>query len=466
MKSIIYILIIGQLLFLACRNNEINAPGHIVPVMDLDHIQEKGRIVAVTDYNSSNYFIYKGKPMGFQFELLEDFADHIGIELEIKVKDRFDDKLDMLNDHECDIIAVNKAVTPGLDTSYSFTLPHSKTRQVLIQRRNEKWGHGMFVNHLEELAQKTVYISKEAGYVNDLAAFFSGMGDTIYIREVDEPAETLIKWVANGRIDYMVCYENIALINKAKHKNLHLEHVVSEGHDLAWVVRGNSPELLAFINNWLTEYKKTAKYHVLYRKYFVNGNTVQYYATSDYSTFGAGKMSVYDNAIRKYSEDIGWDWKLLASLIYQESRFNPNVKSWAGAFGIMQLMPGTAQRFGVDTTSGPEEHIKAGVRFLKWLDKRLEDEIPDTDERIKFMLASYNVGFGHVQDARRLARKHGMDPNVWKGNVEVFLLKKSKPEYYTDSVVQHGYCRGTETFNYVNEIIERYHHYSNLYVEN
>ena len=149
-------------------------------------------------------------------------------------------------------------------------------------------------------------------------------------------------------------------------------------------------------------------------------------------------------------------------MIYSESRFNPNAKSWAGAFGIMQLMPVTANKYGVGMDSSPQAQIVAGIKFLKWLDNYFKKEIPDSTERINFVLASYNVGPGHVEDARALAKKYGKDPNVWFGNVDYFILQKSKPEFYKDPVVKYGYCRGVEPYHYVTEIVNRYNNYKNL----
>ncbi len=178
-----------------------------------------------------------------------------------------------------------------------------------------------------------------------------------------------------------------------------------------------------------------------------------------------GKISPYDEKIKEYSSLIDWDWRLLASLIYQESRFHPQAKSWAGAFGLMQLMPHTAQKYGVDSLSSPMDQIKAGVQFIKLLDKQFLDKIEDKDERTKFVLASYNAGIAHVYDARRLAEKYHKDPNLWDENVDFYLLNKSKPEYYNDSVVKYGYCRGTEPYNFVYDILDRYNHYKNV-IEN
>ena len=125
-------------------------------------------------------------------------------------------------------------------------------------------------------------------------------------------------------------------------------------------------------------------------------------------------------------------------------------------------MPSTATRYRVNHNSPPEKNIEAGTKFLQWLDNVFLDKVSDDRERIKFVLASYNVGLGHILDARSLARKNGKDPEIWDDNVAFYLLNKSNPEYYHDPVVKYGYCRGEEPFNYVTEILERYDHYRNI----
>jgi membrane-bound lytic murein transglycosylase F len=176
----------------------------------------------------------------------------------------------------------------------------------------------------------------------------------------------------------------------------------------------------------------------------------------------SGRISVWDDILKQKTEELGWDWRLVASLMYQESRFQSDAISWMGAQGLMQLMPGTAIIYGVDSLSSPVENINAGIKYLKMLDDRFKDIVHDPDERIKFVLASYNAGIAHVFDARRLAEKYGRDPNLWDDNVDFFLLNKSNPKYYNDEVVFYGYCRGEESFNYVNDIMERFEHYRNV----
>ncbi|MEK6320126.1 MAG: transglycosylase SLT domain-containing protein [Acidobacteriota bacterium] len=171
-----------------------------------------------------------------------------------------------------------------------------------------------------------------------------------------------------------------------------------------------------------------------------------------------GKLSQYDPLLRQYSAELSWDWRLLASQTFQESRFKPNAKSWAGATGLLQLMPATGQEFGVQNPLDPEDNVRGAVKFLIWLTDYWSKRIEDKDERLKFILASYNTGAGHVEDAQRLAEKYGSNPKAWD-DVAYWLLQKSKVQYSEDPVVKYGFCRGIEPVTYVILILKRFEHY-------
>jgi membrane-bound lytic murein transglycosylase F len=267
--------------------------------------------------------------------------------------------------------------------------------------------------------------------------------------------------VADGKIDYTVCDEHVAMVNQRYYPNIDISTPISFPQKLAWAVKKGSDSLLVEINTWLTTFKKTRKYKYLHRKYFENPKSV-YMVQSEFYSAESGKISIFDDAIKKYSKEIDWDWRLLASLIYQESHFDPSAISWAGAKGLMQLMPATARKYGIDSLSSPEEHIYAGVKFIKWLNKQVPRDVKGKEERIKFILASYNAGIAHVLDARRLAKKYNRNPSIWDNNVDTFLLLKSNPKYFKDPVVKHGYCRGSEPYKFVTEIMQRYEHYKNI----
>ena len=404
-------------------------------VNDLSEILEKGKLIAITDYNSTDYFIYRGQPMGYQYDMLQDLADHMNIKLEVVVSNSLEETFNCLRMGDCDLIALNLAVTRQRRSQVNFIIPHGQTRQVLIQRKPEHWermslsqiDRALIRNQLD-LARKKVYVQHNSAFYGRMLNLTEEIGDTIQIVDVPEEAETLIMLVADGQIDYTVCDENVALVNQTYYPNLDIQTAISFPQNLAWAVNSEANELKEVIDEWLGRYRQSTRYAVIYNKYFMNQRSASI-VKSDLFTLSSGKISTYDEHIKEYSEQIGWDWRLLASMIYQESRFDPGARSWAGAFGLMQLMPVTAKRFGINMNSPAKDQINAGSQFISWLDKRFITSIPDKEERIKFILASYNVGPGHVFDAIRLADKNGKDPQKWHDSVDEYLLKKTNQNF-------------------------------------
>lgn len=456
--------------FNTCKQKENES---FVNLNSLERVKKRGKLIAVMDFNSTNYFIYRGEPMGYQYDMLKILTEELGVKLEVKVENDIDRNFKMLENGECDIIAINLTVTKDRAKRIDFTVPHNQSRQVLVQRKPTNWQalseveiEANLIRNQLELANKVVYVQKGSSYAQRLMNLSDEIGDSInLIEKGDKEVEELIELVANGEIDYTVADENVALVNQIYYPILDIQTAVSFPQNLAWGLKKGDDELKKEINQWLNKFKHSLEYALIYNKYFKNPRSARI-VESDYYAINSGRVSNYDDYIKRYSKEVNWDWRLLASLIYQESRFKPNVQSWAGAYGLMQLMPTTARRFGVSRQSPPEKQIRAGVDFIKWLNKRFEKRgIIDKEEKIKFVLASYNVGLGHILDARRLAEKAGKDPDVWENNVDEYILKKSNPKFYKDPVVKYGYCRGSETYNYVYQILDRYEHYKNIIPE-
>jgi len=437
-------------------------------VTHLEEIRQEGALKVVTEYNSISYFLYRGQPLGFQFELLQELANHMNLALEVSVSNDLGKNFNDLQEGSVDLIAMNLTVTSSRKQDVDFTRPLLQTRQVLVQRKPEHWEKmnqgqqdaAMIRNQLD-LQGKVVYVQAASVYEARLRSLSNEIGGGINIREVNLESERLIQRVAMEEIDYTVCDENVGLVNATYYPQLDVGTAISFPQNVAWAVHPGSDSLLKAIDQWITDFRMTDKYAILYHKYFTNRHSYRS-IHSEYYTLESGKISPFDEVLKKESERIGWDWRLLASVVYQESRFNPEAISWAGAFGLMQLMPVTAKSYGITVDSPPEEQIRAGASFIKWLDERLDDIVTDPEERIKFILASYNIGLGHIQDARRLAELYDSDPNIWFDSVDKWLLKKSDPEYYTNHVVRHGFARGIETYNFVKDILERYEHYKNI----
>lgn len=436
---------------------------------DLDSIIMRGKLVAVTDFNSTNYFLYKGEPMGFHYELLRKFSEHIGVDLEIITENHLEHAMKFLNDGDADLIAIGLTVSSSRKKDIQFTEPILETRQVLVQRKPRNW-RSMTEESLDrhlirnqiDLAHKTIYVQQNSIHCDRLKTLADEIGDSINIVSVPYESEELIQSLARGDIDYTVCDENIARVNATYFPDIDVNTPVSFPQKIAWGVRKqNSEKLLQELNNWIVSYTKTADYALLYAKYFRNSRS-SIIVRSDYYSLSTGKISRYDDLIKSASREINWDWRLLASLVCQESRFDPKVESWAGAYGLMQIMPATGKNFGIDITASPANNVRAGTLYIEWLQSVFADKVSDDNERMKFILASYNAGPGHVLDAMKLTEKNGMDPQKWDGNVAVWLLRKSDPVYYNDTVVKNGYFRGTESVNFVTEVLNRYEHYRNM----
>lgn len=431
---------------------------------DFETILAEGKLRVVTDFNSVNYFIYKGQPMGFQYELLQELSNHLGIGIDVKVNNDLKQNFQDLENGKVDLVASNLTITPEREEILAFTTAVGQSRQVLVQRiPDKKPGINPVLNVKTafDLGGKTVYVQKNSAHASRLRTLAGQISQKINIIEVPIESEQLIRMVSRKEIEYTVADEDIALVNMGIYSGLDISAIISFPQDQAWALRKESVKLKDEIDKWLVSFKTTRRYAVLRNKYYSSSKIAGMVKSAYYSP-ETGKISPYDEIIRREADKIGWDWRIIASMIYQESRFNHTAESHAGAFGIMQLMPLTAKRFGVDRYSTPEAHIKAGIKFIHWLDVRYQDKISDPQERIKFVLASYNVGPGHVADAMKLAEKYGKNPFIWEGNVEYYLLKKSDPKYFSDPLVRNGYLRGTETTKYVREVMYRYNHYLNI----
>jgi membrane-bound lytic murein transglycosylase F len=455
------------LLLLSC--NQPNRDKLLIPhvALDLEAIQKRGFINVLVDNNSFSYFIYKGRPMGYEYELLNLLAKQLKVDLKIKVISGVEKAIEQLNSGEGDILAFPLTITKERTQYVNFTQPLFNSYQVLVQRKPENWrdmtreqSDRKLIRNASDLIGKEVHVIKNSSFAERMKNLSEEIGGDIIIWEdsADAESESLIKRVVTGEIEYTVADHPIAVVNAAYYPNIDVGTILSLPQQIAWAVRKNSPQLLSTINSWLAQIKKEPTFMVIYNRYFKSPRTSLLRIQSDYSSIGGSKISPYDDLIKKGSEKLGWDWRLLAAVIYQESRFINNDESWAGARGLMQLMPETAKQFGATNPDDPRQSIRAGVNYLKYLDNYWSKTVKNQDERLKFVLASYNAGLSHVVDARELTGKYQKNPTEWT-DVEYYLLQKSDPKFYRDPVVMAGYCKCEEPVNYVKSVLERYEEY-------
>lgn len=436
---------------------------------DIAEIKARGSLRVIMEYNSISYFIYKGQRLGFEFELMKNFATALGVKLEIIIANVNEDPFNLLNEGKGDIIANGLLLNNKIKQQVSLTNPYRKVQQVIVQRNTGKiinpldsvQKNDTLITSASELSDKIVYVADNSIYYNRLKELSDSGGVNIDVRILsdDRSTDDIIEAIANGEIDYTIANKDIALVNKSYFNNLNVNTGIGVPQTLHWAVRKNSKELLSTLNNWIVNFEKEKMYAILYNKYFKDDKNIEF-GFNEEAEFQQGMISHYDAIIQRYAKNINWDWRLVAAIIHQESKFNPSARSWCGAQGLMQLMPGTARDLGVPGSQVyvPEKNIQGGTKYLKQLEKTWSS-VSDFTQRIKFVLASYNAGPGHVADAARLAEKNGYPKDKWDGSVEYFMLYKSNPKFYRDPVVKYGYCRGQEPFNYVRRIVNKYFDY-------
>ena len=456
---------------------------------DLAQIRESGTLTVLAPYNSTTYFIYQGEPLGYEYEILRAFAKDLGVQLKMVVVTDPKSLFPLLNSGEGDLAAARLIPpTPAEgEAPVSFTRALYRTEPALVQQEEppSKAGEGAekalqpgpadplpevdinarLVTQPWQLAGRTVTLPEQSAYRRTLLELSDEISGDVHIVELGEQIqdETLAQKVARGEVQFTVMQKNLAELKEVEFKNLKVRPILGPSHGVAWAVRKNSPQLMDELNRWIEDKKEAGLFGAMYQKYFIDRRHYLERVTSEYLTSKTGKLSEFDALIKQHAVDLNWDWRLLASQTFQESRFRPAARSWAGAAGLLQLMPKTAKEFGVTNPLDPEDNVQGACKFLKWLERYWEKRIPDDGERIKFVLASYNTGAGHVEDAQRLAEKYGGNPQKWE-DVAYWLLQKSTQKYSSDEVVKFGFCRGLEPVNYVNNILERFDHYKQFVV--
>lgn len=409
-----------------------------------------------TLYSPLSYFLYRGEPMGIDYTLADSLARQKGMVLDLSVARSLTEAVAMLDSGKVDVIAYPVPITEHYKKYVLACGPENLTSQVLVQ---PKMNGQVPVTDITQLVGKEVYVEKDSKYLRRMQNLNDELGGGIIIKEVDADSlitEDLLQMVSDGKIPMTVVDSDIARLNQTYYPDLDIAVPVSFEQRSAWAVAPDKKWLADSIDSWFASSSSQEIDSDLLKRYFEqmkNGSSLNF-------DFSKGYISKYDNIFKKYAPRIGWDWRLMAAQAYVESKFKPNARSWVGARGLMQIMPSTARgyRTSVARLVNPETSVDVATKLINDLDSYLVKYVPNDKERLKFVIAAYNVGIAHVYDAIALARKYGLNPEVWDDNVSKAILMKMNPKYYNDPVVKYGYCRGTETVAYVKGITNFYEH--------
>ena len=420
---------------------------------DWQAIKQHGRLRMLTLNNPASYFMWRGELLGFDLDLIRKFAEQHQLHVSVILKDDIEQLIEALNNGEGDVIAASLTQSSDREAQgVVFSRPYLKVSEQLVGRKGSPT-----IDNWAQLQHQAIGVNPSTVFFQRLMELKKKHTNITLDSQPGMTTETLIDQMMQRKFYATVTDSHLLAIEQAHRDDLQVLMELNQQSNIGWAMRNNQPQLLSELNRFIKKEYRGLFYNVTFNKYFKNSRRMQSHKA--HRVTDSKQLSPYDDFIKPLAKQHGMDWRLIVSQMYQESKFNPKAKSFAGALGLMQVMPRTAKEMGYSDLLKPENGIAAGIAYMHWLEARFPGEL-DFQERIFFTLAAYNAGAGHVRDARRLARQQGLDPNRWFGHVEKAMLMLAKPEYYKKA--RFGYVRGSEPVHYVKAIRDRYLGYLQL----
>jgi membrane-bound lytic murein transglycosylase F len=432
---------------------------------DFEEIKRSGVLRMITYYSSNTYFLNQGIEVGFEYELLREFARENDLAVEVVIVGSDENPFDLLNKGVGDVIAANYTITPERRRVANFSRPYNIVDQMLVYSSQQR----KRPQTIEELSGSGIPISvrKNSSYHFRLLDLIDeGYDLNIDLIEDGMETEAALVQVANGNFRATVADDNMFHAANRYIDGLLDGPTIAKADTIAWAVRTNAPGLESRMNRFLYKHfrisedrerpRRSTFLNVLRRKYFEQSRQMAEYYNPEWQYQSIGIISPYDDLVKQVADSLDLDWLLLTAMIAQESSFNPNRKSWAGAVGLMQIMPQFVD-VEYEELYDPVTNVQVGANIIR--DHLDHYSYLDDANQWAFALATYNVGIGHMADARRLTIDRNKNPNEWE-YVSESLLRLMQRRYYQNA--RHGFARGIEPVKYVEEIMNRYRTYQTV----
>lgn len=418
---------------------------------DFDTIKAEKSLRVITRNNPATYFLWRGELMGFEYELMTEFAKTHALRLELVVAPPGVDMITWLKEGRGDVVAAAMTVTEKRQNrGVTFTRKYNQVNEQIISH-----SQGPAIKKIEDLNGRTLTLNPKHAYWKTAERIQAqGIDFTLQPAPVEMSSTDILAKISVGELDATIIDSHRFAIENNFLENLSPGLLLAPARAHAWIVRKNNAILLRELNAFIKKNYRGLLFNIINNKYYKNTKRIDRYQGQRLSKGEA--LSLYDDIVKPLAEQYHLDWRLIISQMYQESQFDPSAISFAGALGLLQVMPRTAAELGYELPLSPEQGIHAGITYLNWARDRFESHLP-IEERLWFALAAYNAGFGHVNDARRLARKKGWNGDKWFGHVEKAMLLLAQKKYHQHA--RFGYVRGTEPVHYVQSIRTRYQAY-------
>ncbi|MEL7293282.1 MAG: membrane-bound lytic murein transglycosylase MltF [Pseudomonadota bacterium] len=428
------------------------------PKSELEQIKERGVLRVGTLNNQLSYYIGPDGPAGLDYELAREFANELGVQLEMKPAYRISSLYPALRHGEIDIIAAGLTQSPERLRAFRPGPAYYYVSQQLVYKKGN-WRPRNIEQLLDRQAQlieenngeNVLRIVSDSHFNQSLAEIQAQHSEFSYDIDPNADVNDLLKAVSEGELRFTVADSVEVSLSQRIYPDIALAFELTEDQPISWFLRRSQDEsLYGLLIEYFGSVKQSGHLASLEEKYIGHISSFDYVDTRAFIRALDSKLPKWSPLFKKYSDE--FDWRLVAALAYQESHWNPRAKSPTGVRGMMMLTLPTAKSVGVTNRLDPEQSVRGGVEYLRRIVGRIPDSI-EQHEKIWFALASYNVGYGHMMDARRLTKKQGGNPDAWSDVKDRLPLLRQK-KYYSQT--RYGFARGDEARNYV-ENIRRYY---------
>lgn len=421
--------------------NETTNPAGYGP----DAIREAGELVVLTrNAPTTVYYDRDGEPAGLEHDLATAFAAHLDVPVRFEFKESIGAILAGLAAGEGHFAAAGLTGTDGRQEQFLLGPPYQTVQQQVVCRRGDR-----LPRDLDDLAERSLMVTGASSYIERLEEIKATTHPDLEWQVAATTAtEIVLQQVWDGEVDCAVADSNIVAINRRYMPELQVAFPLTEGESLNWLLPKGAEALRDAMKPWFEQAEEIGLIATTHARYYAHVEIFDYVDIARFVRRIESRLPRYQPIFEEAGGESGIDWRLLAAQAYQESHWNPTARSPTGVRGMMMLTLPTAREVGVENRLDPEQSIHGGARYLADLETRLPDSISGRD-RTWMALAAYNVGMGHLYDARALARRLERDPDHWQNMREVLPLL-ADPAYHQD--LRYGYARGHEPVHYLRRI--------------
>lgn len=406
-------------------------------------IKKSKTLVVVTRNAPTTMYEIHDELAGPEYDMTQAFASRLGVKVKYIIKDSTSEILEALSQGEAHIAAAGLTVTSERDRDFLFGPIYQEVEQQLVCRRG-----GARPDKVEELPGLTLQLPVDTSYHETLSRFKQAIPQLQWDVLEDADTETLLEKVWQKQVDCTVADSNIVAVNRRYYPELSVRFDLTSPEPLAWAMPQGAVDLKRALERWFAQFRKSGKLEAVMERYYGHTGEFDYVDTRRFISRIQSTLPKYKRHFITFAEQYELDWMLLAAQAYQESHWQPNARSPTGVRGLMMLTLNTARELGIQSRLDPQQSIEGGARYLSNLRERIPETVREPD-RTWLALAAYNVGMGHVHDARRLASRLGKNPDHWH-ELSTVLPLLSQKKYYKS--LKHGYARGREPVLYVQRI--------------